>query len=56
MASAEPDPLLPADPAAGPPAERPARSFALATGPAYDDISRLWINARRLSRYHPAPA
>ncbi|MFD8821339.1 hypothetical protein ACFV1C_03070 [Streptomyces sp. NPDC059605] len=48
MASAEPDTLLPA--------ERPARFFALATGPVYDDISRLWINARRLSRYHPAPA
>ncbi|MFF1650369.1 TetR family transcriptional regulator C-terminal domain-containing protein [Streptomyces sp. NPDC058240] len=27
--------------------------FALATGAAYDDISRLWINARHLSRYRP---
>ncbi|MFE7618943.1 TetR/AcrR family transcriptional regulator [Streptomyces sp. NPDC057496] len=52
-ASAELDTLLPADPAAGPPTERLARFFALATGPAYDDISRLWINARHLSRYRP---
>ncbi|NUR86442.1 MAG: TetR family transcriptional regulator [Nonomuraea sp.] len=28
-----------------------ARFFAQAAGEAYDDISRLWINARHLSRY-----
>ncbi|SFY41309.1 TetR family transcriptional regulator C-terminal domain-containing protein [Streptomyces atratus] len=45
--------LLPADRAAGTPTDHLARFFALATGAAYDDISRLWINARHLSRYRP---
>ncbi|MGW2182784.1 TetR/AcrR family transcriptional regulator [Streptomyces sp. NPDC001732] len=52
-ASAELDTLLPAGAATAAPTERLARFFALATGPAYDDISRLWINARHLSRYRP---
>ncbi|MFI8101020.1 TetR/AcrR family transcriptional regulator [Streptomyces sp. NPDC086023] len=41
----------------GAPAETPvrrlARFLAQTTGEAYDDISRLWINARHLSRYRP---
>ncbi|WP_307717955.1 TetR family transcriptional regulator C-terminal domain-containing protein [Streptomyces sp. V4I23] len=44
-------------PAGGPdgttPTQRLARFFAHATGEAYDNISRLWINARHLSRYRP---
>lgn len=53
-AGAELNTLLPADPATRSPTDRLARFFALATGAAYDDISRLWINARHLSRYRPA--
>ncbi|MFB7213508.1 TetR/AcrR family transcriptional regulator [Streptomyces sp. NPDC056255] len=53
-AHAELNTLLPAEPEAKSPTDRLARFFALATGPAYDDISRLWINARHLSRYRPA--
>ncbi|MET9515737.1 TetR family transcriptional regulator C-terminal domain-containing protein [Streptomyces sp. NPDC002994] len=52
-ASAELDILLPADRPDGTPTEHLARFFTHATGPAYDDISRLWINARHLSRYRP---
>lgn len=52
-AGAELNALLPADRAAGTPTDRLARFFVLATGAAYDDISRLWINARHLSRYRP---
>lgn len=33
---------------------RLSRFFTRTTGPAWDDISRLWINARHLSRYRPA--
>ncbi|MEU6389077.1 TetR family transcriptional regulator C-terminal domain-containing protein [Streptomyces sp. NPDC046939] len=33
---------------------RLSRFFARTNGPAWDDISRLWINARHLSRYRPA--
>ncbi|RSS81929.1 TetR/AcrR family transcriptional regulator [Streptomyces sp. WAC06614] len=55
-ATAELDRLVPpADPAgAGSSAsatERLAAFFAQTSGPAYDAISRLWINARHLSRY-----
>ncbi|MFE0703394.1 TetR/AcrR family transcriptional regulator [Streptomyces sp. NPDC058872] len=47
------DALLPADRPHGTPTQYLARYFALSTGEAYDDISRLWINARHLSRYRP---
>lgn len=47
------DSLLPADRPDGTPTRYLARYFALSTGEAYDDISRLWINARHLSRYRP---
>ncbi|WP_326764415.1 TetR family transcriptional regulator C-terminal domain-containing protein [Streptomyces sp. NBC_01591] len=53
-AGAELNTLLPTDRTAETPTDRLARFFALATGAAYDDISRLWINARHLSRYRPA--
>ncbi|MEU9702233.1 TetR family transcriptional regulator [Streptomyces sp. NPDC047981] len=52
-AMGELDALLPADRPEGTPTEHLARYFALSTGEAYDDISRLWINARHLSRYRP---
>ncbi|MEU3480591.1 TetR/AcrR family transcriptional regulator [Streptomyces sp. NPDC033754] len=47
------DALLPADRPHGTPTQYLARYFALSVGDAYDDISRLWINARHLSRYRP---
>ncbi|MDQ0847039.1 hypothetical protein QFZ68_006719 [Streptomyces sp. V1I6] len=53
-AGCELDGLLPADRAGATPTQHLARFFARATGPAYDDISRLWLNARHLSRYRPA--
>ncbi|MGW7078376.1 TetR/AcrR family transcriptional regulator [Streptomyces sp. NPDC054866] len=52
-ASAELDTLLPAERPDGSPTRHLARFFAHATGEAYEDISRLWINARHLSRYRP---
>ncbi|WP_326695536.1 TetR/AcrR family transcriptional regulator [Streptomyces sp. NBC_01766] len=52
-ASAELDALLPAERPAGTVTQHLARFFAHATGEAYDDISRLWINARHLCRYRP---
>ncbi|MEU9077843.1 TetR family transcriptional regulator C-terminal domain-containing protein [Kitasatospora sp. NPDC048538] len=52
-ATAELETLLPADPHEGSPLRHLARFFAHATGPAYDDMSRLWLNARHLSRYRP---
>ncbi|MEV7614266.1 TetR family transcriptional regulator C-terminal domain-containing protein [Streptomyces sp. NPDC089799] len=52
-AASELEALLPADRAGDTAEARLARFFARATGPAYDDISRLWINARHLSRYRP---
>ncbi|WP_418956581.1 TetR/AcrR family transcriptional regulator [Streptomyces tritici] len=50
-ATAELDRLLPEDPAGATPTERLAAFFAHTSGPDYDAISRLWINARHLSRY-----
>ncbi|GAA4600709.1 AcrR family transcriptional regulator [Actinoplanes octamycinicus] len=50
-ASAELDELLPASDA--PPMERFRRFFAAAIGEMFDDVSRLWLNARHLSRYRP---
>ncbi|MFF8600448.1 TetR/AcrR family transcriptional regulator [Streptomyces sp. NPDC015232] len=52
-ATGELDVLLPAERPDGTPTEYLARYFALSRGAAYDDISRLWINARHLSRYRP---
>ncbi|MET9345646.1 TetR/AcrR family transcriptional regulator [Streptomyces termitum] len=52
-ATGELDSLLPAERPDGTPVQYLARYFALSSGEAYDDISRLWINARHLSRYRP---
>lgn len=52
-ATGELDSLLPAERPHGTPTQYLARYFALSAGEAYDDISRLWINARHLSRYRP---
>ncbi|WND33227.1 TetR family transcriptional regulator C-terminal domain-containing protein [Streptomyces sp. BB1-1-1] len=52
-ADAELETLLPADLAGATPTRHLARFFARATGAAFDDISRLWLNARHLSRYRP---
>ncbi|MEU1050083.1 TetR family transcriptional regulator C-terminal domain-containing protein [Streptomyces sp. NPDC005897] len=52
-AGSELDELLPADPAGATPTRQLARFFARAAGPGFDDISRLWLNARHLSRYRP---
>lgn len=46
------DTLLPAD-TDTPPLERLTAFFDRAQGESFDDISRLWINARHLSRYRP---
>lgn len=53
-AGSELDALLPADRAGATPTQHLARFFVRAGGEAYDDISRLWLNARHLSRYRPA--
>ncbi|MEU0100256.1 TetR family transcriptional regulator [Streptomyces sp. NPDC006267] len=52
-ASGELDALLPEEPAGADPVERLARFLARTDGGPYDAISRLWINARHLSRYRP---
>ncbi|MFJ6700612.1 TetR/AcrR family transcriptional regulator [Streptomyces sp. NPDC091272] len=52
-AGSELDCLLPADRADATPTQHLARFFTRASGPAYDDVSRLWLNARHLSRYRP---
>lgn len=52
-AGSELDSLLPADRAGATPTQHLARFFARAAGEKYDDISRLWLNARHLSRYRP---
>ncbi|MEU3844720.1 TetR family transcriptional regulator C-terminal domain-containing protein [Streptomyces sp. NPDC028635] len=52
-ATGELDALLPDGPQDGTPTERLARFLSLTRGEAYDSISRLWINARHLSRYRP---
>ncbi len=49
-AAAELDELLPDRPEEPAP-ERLARFFSLTAGSAYDRMSRLWLNARHLSRY-----
>jgi len=50
-ASAEIDVLLPEERPEGTATEHLARFLARTTGEAYDAVSRLWINARHLSRY-----
>ncbi|WP_405776669.1 TetR family transcriptional regulator C-terminal domain-containing protein [Streptomyces sp. NBC_00859] len=52
--AAELDELLPADRADAGPTRHLARFLVRAAGDSYDDISRLWLNARHLSRYRPA--
>ncbi|MFE0171300.1 TetR/AcrR family transcriptional regulator [Streptomyces sp. NPDC059002] len=52
-ASGELDTLLPAERPDGTPTSHLTRLFAHTTGDSYDGISRLWINARHLSRYRP---
>ncbi|MFD7748607.1 TetR/AcrR family transcriptional regulator [Streptomyces sp. NPDC059698] len=53
-ADGELDALLPDGPADASPVRRLAGFLARTTGEEYDAISRLWINARHLSRYRPA--
>ncbi|MEV6805944.1 TetR/AcrR family transcriptional regulator [Streptomyces sp. NPDC017248] len=52
-AAGELDRLLPAARPIGTPTRHLARFLARTSGEAYDAISRLWINARHLSRYRP---
>ncbi|MFF8595358.1 TetR/AcrR family transcriptional regulator [Streptomyces sp. NPDC015220] len=52
-ASGELDALIPCERPEGAPARHLARFLARTVGEAYDTISRLWINARHLSRYRP---
>ncbi|MFD5432129.1 TetR/AcrR family transcriptional regulator [Kitasatospora sp. NPDC127067] len=52
-ATAELEALLPTEPPDGSALRHLARFFARTTGPSYDDMSRLWLNARHLSRYRP---
>ena len=52
-ATGELDRLLPAGPHDGRPVERLARFLDHTSGETYDAISRLWLNARHLSRYRP---
>ncbi|MEV5613079.1 TetR family transcriptional regulator C-terminal domain-containing protein [Streptomyces sp. NPDC052225] len=54
-ATAELDALIPAEPEPDSTSvERLAAFLGRTSGPAWDDISRLWINARHLRRYRPA--
>ncbi|MGW6399118.1 TetR/AcrR family transcriptional regulator [Streptomyces sp. NPDC055134] len=52
-AGTELDSLLPAERAKGTPTLHLGWFLARTTGESYDNISRLWINARHLSRYRP---
>ncbi|PYC88312.1 TetR family transcriptional regulator [Streptomyces tateyamensis] len=49
------DEPLPVGPAPGA-LHRLARFFGMTGGPRYDDLSRLWLNARHLSRFRPVLA
>ncbi len=53
-ATAELDDLIPRERPTGGPVEHLARFFSLTVGESYDGMSRLWLNARHLSRYRPA--
>ncbi|MEU6418790.1 TetR/AcrR family transcriptional regulator [Streptomyces spiralis] len=55
-ATAELDELIPAGRPTDGPVERLARFFSLTVGESYDGMSRLWLNARHLSRYRPTLA
>ncbi|MFJ8544097.1 TetR/AcrR family transcriptional regulator [Streptomyces sp. NPDC093586] len=48
------DALLPVGRAGATPTRHLARFFARTSGETFDDLSRLWLNARHLSRYRPA--
>ncbi len=50
-ATAELDELIPADRPAGRPLQYLGRFFSLTSGDRYDAVSRLWLNARYLSRH-----
>ncbi|MFE2156908.1 TetR/AcrR family transcriptional regulator [Streptomyces lydicus] len=52
-ATAELDSLVPAERTGDSVARHLARFFARTTGERYDAVSRLWLNARHLSRYRP---
>ncbi|MEW2294594.1 TetR family transcriptional regulator C-terminal domain-containing protein [Streptomyces sp. NPDC006743] len=52
-ATGELDSLIPPERPEGTPTEHLARFLARTVGDAYDAMSRLWINARHLSRYRP---
>ncbi|WP_261958415.1 TetR/AcrR family transcriptional regulator [Streptomyces nigrescens] len=52
-ATGELDSLVPVERPEGSPLRHLARFFAQTTGERYDAISRLWLNARHLSRYRP---
>ncbi|MGV9288954.1 TetR/AcrR family transcriptional regulator [Streptomyces sp. NPDC003719] len=51
--AAELDELLPVDRAGVTATQHLTRFFTRTGGEAFDDISRLWLNARHLSRYRP---
>ncbi|MFB6507899.1 MULTISPECIES: TetR/AcrR family transcriptional regulator [unclassified Streptomyces] len=53
VVGAELDILVPPGRAGSTPVERLAHFFVLATGEGHGALSRLWINARHLSRYRP---
>ncbi|MEU5089377.1 TetR family transcriptional regulator C-terminal domain-containing protein [Streptomyces sp. NPDC021356] len=52
-ATGELDALIPPERPEGTPKDHLARFLARTVGDAYDSVSRLWINARHLSRYRP---
>ncbi|MFC5907969.1 TetR/AcrR family transcriptional regulator [Streptacidiphilus monticola] len=52
-AGGELDELIPAERPHGRPVEHLARFLSRTSGEAYDGMSRLWLNARHLSRYRP---
>ncbi|MEU6105367.1 TetR/AcrR family transcriptional regulator [Streptomyces flaveolus] len=51
--AAELDELLPVDRAGATATQHLTRFFTRTSGEAFDDISRLWLNARHLCRYRP---
>jgi AcrR family transcriptional regulator len=55
-AAEELEELIPAERPAGGVLDRLALFFARSTGARYDDMSRLWLNARHLSRFRPVLA
>jgi hypothetical protein len=55
-ASEELEELIPAERPAGSALDLLAQFFARSAGARYDDMSRLWLNARHLSRFRPVLA